>query len=194
MSNDLYDSPIHIDHAASMLKRPIPSNERPYTVSVLKKNDMLVDKWKNEVLRKIADERENVNSGFVWRSWELFTEGLEVLSIVDSLPRIHRLTPEEKEYWMSLLELPITELYDHGKMMVAYAWGCILNELKIEVALKKKELVYCDNDYEQWLHRAKTHKVLFEQGLYPFWSKEVLDDVSKKVSTILQLPVKIQNQ
>ena len=192
-TNDPYNSAISVKDACDMLRMRIPPNERPYTVMTMKKNDSLIDEWRDGLLSKFMNDSGQVSAGLLSRSWLIFLEGKEVRSVVSQIPHMTRPSNEQKEYWMELLSLPMTELYDIGKTMVSYAWNTLLNEFKIEAALKKYELVFHDENYEEWMYRANHHKLLFEKGNFPFWNQEMMDDVSKKVNTILQNQMKFQD-
>ena len=169
-------TPISVGDAASMLKRKIPNNEKPYTVEAIKFNNSKVDRWKRDVLDKIA-VNGTVPAGNVWNCYTVYEEGIAVKELMDLLAKelIPRITEEQKKWWMDLFDKSsISEL------------------MKIGNATQKYEKIYSlsDDPYD-WEKSRHSHKDLFSNNLVPewYWSIEVHSNIAEKLKTIIDYQV-----
>ena len=103
---EFHDAPIKTSDAASMLRRKVRKNERPYTTTVIKLNNRLVDEWKKTLLDKLSDHNGTVRTLKVWQSWGIFYEGKTVQKVIELrnggfLPKTDR---NVIDYWVKFFE------------------------------------------------------------------------------------------
>src|ERR1043166_6240737 len=80
---DYYNAPVKVEDAASMLRKRVHPNDRPYVAETTKLNNRMVDDWKEKVLRKISSPEGTIPSGKVWKSWQLYEEGKAVEQYIE---------------------------------------------------------------------------------------------------------------
>ena len=186
---DYYNLPISINDAASMFRKPIKKNEKPYTNTVVKLNNSMVDDWKKTILEKLADKRGTVPSGKLWGSWTLYLEGREVKRYIELRDKkmINRLSKEQLEFWKDFFDnLEIGELHSYGAGMVSYGWALVQNEIRMWCADEKWDKIFSHSDDPlQWEKMSYKHQDLLKGKIYPFWTIEKIIEIKEKVYTIL---------
>jgi len=191
-----YLTPILVSDATSMLKKNISRNERPLTKTVHELNNQRVDNWKVSVLDKLSDENGRIPSGKVWDYWSTYDEGLEVLSYnkLYSEGCIADFPDSVINYWKDALQnLEVEELYELGAASVMYGWTVIDHTIKLWMAKKKYDVLYSKSDDPLYWEKHKNECSEITDGKQlPFWSDEILRDVSQKVGVILQNVVRPQ--
>ena len=183
---ELYDAPMDINDAASMMRKSVSKNERPYVRDVLVYNNRLVDRWKAEILTKIATDGK-VAATKVMASWNVFEEGINICKLM-AHPEEVIFPPEEiVMLWKDRFEREtMAELVEHGVATVGYAWQLVLSYIRHWYAVRKYDRVYSKSDKPlDWYHDAGRHRALFNGDEHPFWTPEVKKDVEEKIKSLL---------
>lgn len=146
---EFHDAPIKTTDAASMLRRRVRKNERPYTTTVIKLNNRLVDEWKKSLLDRMADHKGMVRTIKVWQSWGVFYEGKTVQKVIEL--RDQGLLPKTDkkiiDYWIEFFEKStIEELHEYGHGTVSFGWLLLQNEIRLWCADEKWEKIYSKSD------------------------------------------------
>lgn len=192
---DVYNVPISVTDASSMLRTKIQPNMRPYTLQVVKLNNRLVDDWEEKVLKKMADRRGTVPSGKVWPSWKLYFEGKGILEYVKIRNMIPRVTKDQLKFWTEFFHhSTLEEIHSCGVGVVSFGWDIIETELRSWNADQKWEKIFSKSeDPLEWEKMAPSHQSLLKGELFPFWNQEILKTISEKVGTILHLQITPEN-
>ena len=119
---DYYNSPIGIGDAASMLRRKVQKNDRPYISETTKLNNRRVDDWKKVVLQNICNSKGTVPAGRVSKSWQLYEEGKVVGKYMEI--KNQGMLPEYSEevisFWKEFFEnLSVEEMEQLVKLQIA---------------------------------------------------------------------------
>lgn len=196
MENQMLNNPIRISDAASLLRREISENERPYVQAVLKHNNSLVDEWYNKVLKQIADNKGCIKSAQATTEWHYFYDGKTLTKFIEHFEKglVARPAPDLLEFWKSTFEnLSVGELMDMGVPLVSHGWKIILDEMFISTQLDKWEKVYKgSNDPLIWRKKANDHAILWSiNNQYSFWSKEQTTKIAEKVMSVVKTPIKV---
>jgi hypothetical protein len=191
---DMMNLPIRIGDAASMMRRAVPPNEKPYTRTVLKFNNKLVDEWEEKVLRKICGSSGTIISGQVFSEWHYFYTGKTIKKFIDGLNNGIISRPAEKgvEYWVdTFTKFSVKQLTDLGSPLVGYGWKLIIDETYIRDQISKWEKIYSlSDDPLQWRKLANNHPKLWNMdGESPFWGPDDFINISEKVLTFLKTPI-----
>jgi hypothetical protein len=70
-----------------------------------------------------------------------------------------------------------------------YAWKVVFDEIRYRVGIEKYEKVYFDENYVEWVKRASSYPVLMRGQQLPFWTQEILSDVSAKVEVMSKIRI-----
>ena len=186
--------PIRITDAASMLRRPINPNERPYTQAVYLKNNKLVDEWYEQVLQKIADKKCEIRAGQVWGEWQFFYHGKILPQFMKAFEdgKVCRPDSVAVEYWVdTFTKKSIEELAEMGPALVGHGWKRVCDESFIRGSVAKWEKVYSlTNDPLKWRKLAhETPSLWNAENDSPFWGREEIQDVTQKVVTVLKTTI-----
>ncbi len=178
--------------AASTLKKPVGKNVPPYAAAVLKHNNSLVDRWKTEVLDKVAINGQ-VDAGIVWASWNHFFEGLSIKEFIRLREEGHLSIPtqEQAEYWaQTFAKLSIDELVKLGLGSVAIGWRVCETYMKAWYAQEKWRLIYGESDSPiEWERKRSANRALINGEVFDLWDRDTKADVMDKVNTITNLRV-----
>lgn len=191
---DIYNLPILIEDAAAMLRRNVSRNERPYTADAIKINNRMVDDWKENVLKKMADSQGRVRSGRVAQSWLLYEEGKTIHSYMklkkDGL--IPDVDEKVAEFWKDFFEnLEVSEMKHYGWGTVAKGWGILGNYIQDHFVQKKWEALYSRSEDPFFWEQNHSDIQDFLQGKpHPFWREDQLKDIQHKVTSVLGTTVK----
>lgn len=193
-SIDIMSHPIRVTDAAMMMRRPINPNEKPYTKTVLKSNNRLVDEWEEKVLRKICGSGGTVISGQVFSEWYYFYTGKTIKQFIDHLDDglIVRPSQEAVNKWVDIFtSYTVKKLTDLGQPLVGYGWKLIRDETFIRDQISKWEKVYSHSDDPlEWRKLANDHPRLWNMdGESPFWGPDDLVQISEKVITVLSITI-----
>jgi len=193
-TEDFYNLPILVEDAASMLRKNISKNEKPYVASSLKYNNILVDEWKKSVLLNIADSEGKLRSGKIAQSWMIFEEGKTIYKYMQL--KKDGLVPscDEKvaEFWKEFFQdLSVEEMKGYGWGVVARGWSILNSYIQDDFVTKKWERLYSLNeDPLHWEKNSYLISDIAKGNPHPFWSDEALKDVQQKVDAVLSNPVK----
>jgi hypothetical protein len=190
---DFHDAPIKTTDAASMLRRRTRKNERPYTATVIKLNNRLVDEWKKTLLDRMADQKGMVRTIKVWQSWGIFYEGKTVQKVIEL--RDQGLLPKTDkkviDYWVEFFEKStIEDLHEYGHGTVSFGWLLLQNEIRLWCADEKWEKIYSKSDdpYE-WYQESFKHPDLVQGKKLPFWDMDKLKEIEERMATVLHVQV-----
>jgi hypothetical protein len=189
MESMMMNMPMKISDAASMLRKQVNKNERPYEKIVLTRNNRIVDRWYNEVLMKICDRNGTVPAGRVSECFNYFYQGLEITQFMRF--REHLLFFDEKKvmFWIEfLMTKSIDELHEAGPAIVASAWSMITNAIKYHFAEKVWEAVYSkSDDPKEWDRLANENPHVMHGRPMPFGLTTTnLSDMEGKVSVVVR--------
>lgn len=192
---DIMNTPIRVSDAATMMRRPIAPNERPYTRTVLKSNNRLVDEWEETVLKKICSSNGTVISGQVFSEWYYFYTGKTIKGFIESLNNglIARPSEEAVTKWVDIFTTyNVKKLTDLGQPLVGYGWKLIRDETFIRDQLLKWENIYSKTeDPLQWRKLANNFPKLWNMdGESPFWGPDDYVDINEKVMTFLSISIR----
>lgn len=194
---EFHDAPITTSDAASMLRRRVRKNERPYTATVIKMNNRLVDEWKKTLLDKLADHKGNVRTLIVWKSWGVFSEGKAVQKVIELrdqgvLPRTDSVAID---YWIKFFEKStIEELHNYGHGTVSFGWLLLQNEIRLWCADQKWEKIYSKSDEPyDWYQESFKHPDLVQGKVLPFWDMDKLKEIEERMATVLHVQVEPTN-
>jgi hypothetical protein len=191
---DIYNLPISIEDAASMLRRNISKNEKPYVAEALKFNNRLVDEWKKTVLVELADKDGKIRSGKVAGYWITFEEGRTIQKYMEL--KKEGLLPDYDmktvEYWKTFFQdLSISEIKSYGYGIVSRGWAYLTSYLQEYYVIRKWEKLYSQSDDPlYWEKNSSEISGLSKGGEHPFWDEETVKDIHQKVSSILSQPIK----
>lgn len=187
-----HDVPILTSDAASMMRRKVNKNDKPYTQSVVRLNNQLVDEWKESLLDKISDSQGKILSVKVWQTWVLFQEGKGTERYMELREKgvIRHVENEVLDFWKDFFEnKSVEEMHFYGTGNVSFGWTIIQNELRMMSAEEKWEKIFCKSgDPYDWYKLSFKHQELFGNNL-PFWTPEIYEDIHQKVATVLMVQV-----
>lgn len=188
------NKPMKIIDAASMLRRKLEENERPFMLVVLKNNNKLVDEWYEEVLKKTCNRDLTIKAGQVHGEWEYFYNGKIIKNFIDNINDGYIIRPDEKavKHWVYVFtHYTMEKLIELGSNCVGYGWKLISDELYIKRTLERWEKIYSKSDDPlEWRKLANNYPKLWNlDGENPYWDRETLDNITQKVMTILKTPI-----
>lgn len=185
-SDSSFPNLISVNDAASMFRRPFRKNSPPHTVANNTRNNLLVDKWKKELLQKVATNGR-LPAPTVTPLWNLFIGGMEIPSTIQH----YDLTPpiEEKQlhYWRGFFEkAALEDLWELGKPMVGLGWAVILKFIRFHDTTHKYKAIYegSDDPYD-WYSKSLAKRDLFLETELPFWSLQQFQDIFEMVTSFL---------
>ena len=188
------NTPLRIADAASMLRKVINPNERPYTKDILKYNNQIVDSWYSEVLQKICNKNACIRAGQFYSEWQYFYTGKTIKTFIYNLNSgfIFRPSPEVIDHWVKIFtEQSVKQLARLGALCVSHGWKLIMDETLIRDNLNKWEKIYSlSDDPLEWRKLANNYPKLWNMTCEsPFWSQEDSENINQKVMTILKTPI-----
>lgn len=188
----MMNQPMKISDAASMLRRVVGKNERPYDKEVLTRNNRIVDEWYDKVLKKIASPNGTVPAARVHPSFITFFEGREIARYQQYKDSLVKYSPQQVKFWIEFLHSSsIGELHDAGVGIVTAAWSIITNAVRHHFAdLKWKEVYSHSDDPLEWDRLANDKPSLFNGRNMPFeLSRTILQEIEEKVRAISSKPI-----
>jgi len=188
-----HDMPILASDAASMMRKRINKNSKPYTQAVMILNNKLVDRWKTEMLDKISDSNGQILSRNVWKTWLLFQEGVGTEKYMELKEQgvIRHVDENVLEFWKDFFEnRSVEEMHSYGSGNVSFGWTIIQNELRMKSAEEKWDKIFStSSDPHDWYKLSFKYSDLTQGKELPFWNEEILADVQEKVATVLMVQV-----
>lgn len=198
MANDasaeasMMNMPMKISDAASMLRRVVGKNEKPYDKEVLTKNNKIVDEWYEKVLKHIASPDGTIPAARAHPSFVTFFEGREIARYQQYKDSLVKYSEQQVRYWIKFIYTSsIGELHDAGIGVVTSAWSIITNAIRYYFAdLKWKEVYSKSDDPLEWDRLANNTPSLFNGRNLPFdLSRAALQEMEEKVRTISSKPI-----
>lgn len=197
MASPEHDMPILASDAASMLRKRVNKNDKPYTQAVVRLNNKLVDEWKETLLDKISDSQGRVSSRKVWQTWILFQEGKGTAKFMELKEQgiIRHVEDEVLEYWKDFFQnKSVEEMHSYGSGNVSFGWTVIQNALRMRSAEEKWEKIFSrSEDPHDWYKLSFKYPGLIEGKDLPFWDADIYEDVHQKVATVLMVQVDPSN-
>jgi hypothetical protein len=191
---NMFNNPMRVSDCASLMRVTIANNERPYTKTVLKYNNKLVDEWEEQVLKKVCNNKGCVRAGEVWQLWQVYHDGKTIPQLIKLLEsgNVSKPAPEVVKYWISVFETyTLEQLIELGPMAVGFGFKLLIDETFISSCLEKWNLVYKDNtDPLKWRELANDNPKLWAEGKLSFWSEDQNKEILQKIETILGHPIK----
>jgi hypothetical protein len=190
--DDALSQPIKVSDVASMFRKPVSKNERPYDKAVFTKNNDNVDKWYYDVLLKIADKNGQIPAGRVSDCLRYFTEGLESMQYQKYKDMLPYFTEEQVKFWINFLsETDIEELHEAGLTVVSSAWYIITTSMKNHFFEKRWDAVYSKTrDAYGWDTLANNNPHVMHGRPLPFGlTLELLSEMEQKVRVIMSNPI-----
>jgi len=196
---------ISISDAVGMFRKPISSNEKPYTRICLENNNRLLDEWEKELLSRIADKEGRVSVGKIWDTIQLMVEGKEIRALAKNFDLLYdsnieeevkRIPSQKTLKWIEYLETTsFEELSVLGSYFIYKGWERIMDEIKLYAAFEKLKKIFYDDDVFGWYTRSEENKQLMttdisafleDFGLTSFRWKEISDKVQVLISNRLE--------
>jgi len=188
----VFNTPMRIADAASIFRRTLSKNERPYDKEVITYNNTVIEEWYMKVLLGIADSQSSIPAGRVTSCFQYFLQGKELeqhQKYKDYFPDY----PEHKvRFWIDkFTNSSVLELCKLGNGVVSSGWNVIIMGMRYYFADKKWEKVYSvTNDPLAWDKLANANPHLMNGRPMPFnLSIESLKEIEDKVMAVLKHPI-----
>jgi hypothetical protein len=195
MDEYMLAQPLRISDAASMMRRKITKNEKPYTAEAYRCVNKLVDEWYNSVLLGIADKSGAIPSGRVEGCLRYFLEGKQNLGYQKYKSHLPHYSDEQVLYWIDVVsKSSISELYEIGPFVLSQVWHIIYSSIVSHFAEKKWEAVYSHSENPAvWDKLANDNPHVMNHRPMPFGlDEDRVKDIKDKIDTILRNPVTVQ--
>jgi hypothetical protein len=176
---------ISINDAFAFHYRQIDKNERPYTVTVMKKNNELLEIWREKVLSRLADESGYLEAEMAAISLKVFLDGTEVIALSKECTFSEFNEPSP---WFSRLEnCSLEEVWEFRNITLKYALAEITKSIQMNLAGEQYNKVFClSDDPLEWYKLSQKHRELFMGGYQAFGLGENrVKSVLEKIGTVL---------
>ena len=177
---------ISVNDTAAMFRRLIRKNDPPHTVANNTQNNLLVDKWKKELLQKVASNGK-LPAAAVTPLWNLYIGGIEIPSAVENYDKPPPIEEKQLQYWRDYFEkAEIKDLWMLGKPMVGLGWALILKYVRFHDASHKYKSIYegSETPYD-WYSKSLVKRDLFLETELPFWTLQQFQDIFELVTSFL---------
>jgi len=196
--NEMMGSPIRVKDLTSMMRRKISNNEKPYTASVLRSNNALVDEWEERVLLRTCNSKSEIPASRAERSLRVFLEGKFIVHFIKNRSMFPDPPLDTVLHYIDFFRKnDVREIQALGTVVVSLAWGMINTYVKNQLADRKWELVYSQSDDpKEWERLSGTHHSLFDlqnPELPLDLTSEDIRNIGEKVSPILTITIKPDN-
>ena len=168
MLEEAMKKPIDIKSLADMFKVEIPANDKIYDAKVKELNNEYVDRWRDELLAKCCDKKENVIVTTGMDLWEVWNQGHEIRGAYGCLEFTPDPTPEQLKWWRDVFDQSIKEIYQIGRPAIAFGYGVLVNAYKNWMIREKYQRVFFDEDCVEWYERYQHQHKLFNNEEYLF--------------------------
>jgi hypothetical protein len=184
-SKDFGRSLISMRDAMGFFYKQINPNERPMSAIIMKKNNALLETWKDEVLARMCDKNSKLEAELACISLVVFLNGQDVLR----LQKHFEFSDYEKpSRWLQIFEeSSIEELWEYQTVCLEIGIKEVSTNIKMAIAAEQYHRVFSQsNDPYEWYTISRRHRELFNGTYYPFGlSKERIMAAFEKVNTIL---------
>lgn len=180
---DIYNSPIAISDATSMFRRKMEANFPPYTATVVKYNNSMIDKWEKDMLVPMS-KNGKLPAGKISHAWKVFESEAECAYFdqSDLIPR-----PDEKqlERMVKFLTGPFEDMIKKGSVFCMAVFQTVMLELNVQLMEQRMDKVFdgSDNPVDWWM-KSQSNKQLFDGTYQPFLSQDEIRDIKQRISTI----------
>jgi hypothetical protein len=191
---------IGVEDAVSMFRRRASANERPYTVTMYKYNNDLLEDWKRDVLSAMANGSGMVRAEMVSESLSVYLEGRSLRQIEAHLDKMAFPTDSQVLYWRRFFETNTTleSLTEQGREVCLYGWKTIVDYIRYWATKEKLAKVFQNDDAREWQSNNRRHKFLMKGELLPPLLTDVsggvrgwiLDDMSSRQEMINSLQLR----
>ena len=185
-SSQSFQNLISVNDAAAMFRRPFRKNAPPHTVTNNTQNNLLVDKWKKELLQKVAVNGK-LPAPTVTPLWNLYIGGIEIPSPIQHYDLTPSIEEKQLHYWQDYFEkADLKDLWVLGKPMVGLGWAVILKFIRFHDTANKYKCIYegSDTPYD-WYSKSLAKRDLFLETKLPFWTLEQFQDIFEMVTSFL---------
>lgn len=182
------DNLILVSDAASMFRRVIRENDRPFVKSNKRWNNRRVDAWQKDLLNKVS-RKGKLRAEILPSLWILYVRGQEVTTVMESEGRIPSCEEKEIDPWRDFFASATVEaLQKRGKHMVAHGWA-LLQEyfLAYQMRLQWEKVFQDTTSPYEWYEKHLEFRTLFSgtEPLMPFWSLDEYKIITERVVTFL---------
>ena len=185
--------PIKISDAASMVRRRISKNERPYEKEVFTRNNAVVDEWYDKVLVKIADVKTaTVPAARIDGCLRYFLEGREILQTQRFKDHLPSYTLETTMFWINFFKnSSMAELHAAGVSVVSSGWLIIQTSIRNHFAQRKWEEIYSQtSDPYDWDKLSNEKVKISNNHDFPFGLRaEDIGEMDAKIKALLENPI-----
>lgn len=182
---------ISVSDASAFFYREIQKNIPPYQAQILELNNGLVEKWRDEVLQRLADDTGMLEAETSSISMKVFLDGLEAISLFENgYFDLENEVKEPKELKI-LSEASLEKLWGMKTSVVMFMMQTLTVSMKLALAQKRYIEVYQhSSEPHEWYRLSQKHKELVLGGYIPFGlTQEKLKDITEKVGTILSIVI-----
>lgn len=187
----MLSQPIKISDAASMMRKKIHNNDKPYTKALYQCNNNVVDEWYNKVLLKVG-KGGNIQVGRVQGCLSYFLEGRGIKAYEKYKDLIPSPSEELVSDWINLFrKLSVSDLYEMGPFVVSSGWSIVHNAITLHFMKRKRDEVYSKSeDPADWDKLANDNPHVMNHRPLPYGlDEDALSDIRDKVLTVLKEPV-----
>src|SRR5688572_5945849 len=135
--------PINIVDITGMLRRQIKKNDRPYQADMIRYNNSLVDNWEQQVLRFIANDKNEVRTMEVEMGLKIFIEGHELKNHFRNAHLLPKVDDEMVMTWIEKLKNgSIVELRNLGIHNLQHGLQIVVDAVRLRNAEMKWQKIY----------------------------------------------------
>ena len=194
-SDQGFQNLISVNDTAAMFRRLIRKNDPPHTVANNTQNNILVDKWRKELLQKVASNGK-LPAASVTPLWNLYVGGIEIPSTIENYDKTPTIEEKQLHYWRDYFEkAKIEDLWVLGKPMVGLGWATILKYVRFHDASHKYKSIYegSETPYD-WYSKSLVKRDLFLETELPFWTLQQFQDIFELITSFLSFQTGPQQQ
>lgn len=177
---------ISVNDAAAMFRRPLRKNAPPHTVTNHLQNNLLVDRWKKDLLQKVAVNGK-LSAATITPLWNLYIGGMEIPSTIQNYDRTPPVEEKQLRDWQTFFEkATLEDLWKLGKPIVGLGWAVVLKFIRYHDTTHKYKAIYegSDDPYV-WYSKSLAKRDLFLETELPFWSLQQFQDIFEMVTAFL---------
>jgi hypothetical protein len=186
---DFGRSLISIRDMMAFYQKPIGENERPFTALMHKKNNDLLEVWREKILDKMVNSDGYLETELATISLQVFLAGREV----ESLGKDYIFSDYSKPpHWLEKFETAnFEELWEMGSTCLHYGLTELTKSIKLAIAGEQYDKVFSkSNDPYECYKISRKHRELFTGGWLPYeLSKERMKTVLEKVNTAMLIRI-----
>ncbi len=163
MLKEAMKQPIDIKSLAHMFKVTIGVNERRLDAQVKELNNKYVDDWRDNLLSKCCNKKQQVIVTKGMDLWEVWNQGHEIRGAYKCLAYTPDPSPDQLKWWKDTLDQDIETIYSLGRPAIAFGYGILVSAYKNWMIRQKYERVFFDDNITEWYERYQHNFKLFNQ-------------------------------